>query len=88
MRRVHEGISSPWECETCGKGFTRKASLEEHQDRHTGVKQKYCEKCDKHFYQTAYWRHLTTVHPIKERLRHACPHCDKAMLFNHVVQLQ
>ena len=77
VKRVHEGVKTPWQCSYCEKGFTRKASLEEHISRHQGVKQRHCEICDKYFYHTAYWRHLTTVHPKKEKLKYSCPHCSK-----------
>ena len=63
IKRDHQGNSTPWECQICGKGFTRKASLEEHVARHQGKKQRHCVTCDKYFYDTAYWRHQATVHP-------------------------
>ncbi len=35
-------------------------------------------RCDKHFYETAYWRHMSLVHPSAERLTaHPCPHCPR-----------
>lgn len=76
-KKVHQGVSAPWKCSYCGKGFTRKASLEEHVSRHKGEKQRYCDICDKQFYQTAYWRHVATVHPSKDKLKHQCPQCNK-----------
>ena len=36
-----------------------------------------CPRCDKYFYETAFWRHMALVHPSEERLRHACPTCGK-----------
>ena len=62
VKQSHEGKTAPWSCHLCGKSFTRKASLEEHIDRHKGLKQRHCQICDKYFYQTAYWRHMTVQH--------------------------
>ena len=62
VKQSHQGNSAPWTCHLCGKNFTRKASLEEHIDRHKGFKQRHCEICNKYFYQTAYWRHMTAQH--------------------------
>ena len=62
VKQSHQGNSAPWSCHLCGKTFTRKASLEEHIDRHKGFKQRHCHICDKYFYQTAYWRHMTAQH--------------------------
>ena len=90
IKKVHQGVNAPWICSFCEKGFTRKASLEEHIARHKGVKQRYCVECDKYFYHTAYWRHLTSVHPKQEKLRHNCPHCGKvfALKFKLDIHLQ
>eukprot|EP00092_Neocalanus_flemingeri_P030771 GFUD01033420.1.p1 GENE.GFUD01033420.1~~GFUD01033420.1.p1 ORF type:complete len:904 (+),score=181.26 GFUD01033420.1:107-2713(+) len=90
VKKVHQGVKAPWICSFCEKGFTRKASLEEHISRHQGVKQRYCEICDKNFYHTAYWRHVATVHAKKEKLKHSCPHCSKvfALKFKLDVHIQ
>ena len=80
-RLVHEGESAPWICEFCGKKFTRKASMEEHQNRHTGIKQKHCNICDKYFYPSAYWRHMSSVHPSEENLKFECNICGKLLPF-------
>ena len=34
LLRDHEGSKTPWSCNLCKKGFTRKASYEEHINRH------------------------------------------------------
>jgi len=77
IARDHENSKTPWTCSFCQKGFTRKASYEEHISRHKGIKDKYCVICDKYFYETAYWRHNKMVHPSKESLRFSCDICKK-----------
>ena len=75
--RDHEGSKTPWTCSICDKGFTRKASYEEHIARHKGIKDKHCAICNKYFYETAFWRHNKLVHPTRETLRFTCHLCQK-----------
>ena len=37
-----------------------------------GIKERECPICKKHFYPTSYWRHMSTVHPKKEKLLFKC----------------
>ncbi|CAB4056755.1 KRAB [Lepeophtheirus salmonis] len=46
-------------CDICKKDFTRKASLLEHLQRHKGAKDKECLICNKKFYSTSFWRHMS-----------------------------
>ena len=78
IARVHKGLAEPWRCPICDKGFTRKASYEEHVSRHSGIRDKFCEICDKYYYETAYWRHMKLVHPAEKSLRFSCQICNKA----------
>ncbi len=77
MAKVHNGSAAPWKCPICEKGFTRKASYEEHIARHTGIKDKFCDICDKYYFETAYWRHMKLVHPLEKNLRFSCQICNK-----------
>lgn len=81
IRQVHEGETSPWICDYCGKKFTRKASMQEHMSRHTGIKPRHCNICDKHFYPSAFWRHMSSVHPSEENLKFECNVCGKLFPF-------
>ena len=81
IRQVHEGDSAPWICEFCGKKFTRKASMQEHMNRHTGIKPRHCNICDKYFYPSAFWRHMSSVHPSEENLKFECNICGKLFPF-------
>jgi hypothetical protein len=95
-----------FKCDTCDKGFTRKASMLEHMARHQGTKEKECQVlyrvytqcknegffsffmqiCQKRFYPTAYWRHMSSVHASQEKLVHQCQLCDKK--FPHQFRLR
>ena len=94
VKQSHEGNSAPWSCHLCGKNFTRKASLEEHIDRHKGLKQRHCQICDKYFYQTAYWRHMTVQHNSSKAekkgvggSRLKCSHCGKVLDSSEALKL-
>ena len=41
-QRSHHRNEKPFVCPICSKGFTRKASMEEHVARHKGLKDKEC----------------------------------------------
>ncbi|XP_040577699.1 zinc finger Y-chromosomal protein [Lepeophtheirus salmonis] len=64
-------------CDICKKDFTRKASLLEHLQRHKGAKDKECLICNKKFYSTSFWRHMSTVHPQDNKLSFKCSSCPK-----------
>lgn len=66
-----------FDCEVCGKEFTRKASLLEHAARHKGIRDRECKICKKKFYSTSYWRHMSTVHASETKLLHQCSKCDR-----------
>ena len=94
VKQSHEGNSTPWSCHLCGKSFTRKASLEEHIDRHRGLKQRHCQICDKYFYQTAYWRHMTVQHNSLRTekkggsgSRCKCSQCGKVLASDQALKL-
>jgi len=42
MNTIFASDLKPFSCSTCGKGFTRKAYLFEHEARHKGLKDREC----------------------------------------------
>ena len=52
----------------------------EHLDRHKGVKQKLCHICDKYFFHTAFYRHMSVQHPNEDKMKHMCTKCDKSFI--------
>uniref|UniRef100_A0A3Q3WK66 C2H2-type domain-containing protein n=1 Tax=Mola mola TaxID=94237 RepID=A0A3Q3WK66_MOLML len=70
----------PFLCDTCGKGFTAKSVLLEHQSIHSGEKHFTCATCGRSFRTSA---HLLS----HERLHHGaqkpftCPLCEKTFYF-------
>ncbi|XP_049863526.1 zinc finger protein 429-like isoform X2 [Schistocerca gregaria] len=63
-------------CETCGKVFKQKASLEPHIRSHQGLSQHKCKLCGKTFvHQSSLSSHLRLHRGDK---RHTCKFCDKA----------
>ena len=47
------------------------------QARHRGTKDRECPICHKWFYSSSYWRHMTLVHPKKDKLVHQCEICHR-----------
>ena len=47
------------------------------QARHRGTKDRECPICHKWFYSSSYWRHMTLVHPKKNKLVHQCEICHR-----------
>ncbi|KAH7710117.1 DNA integrity scanning protein [Aphelenchoides avenae] len=76
MRRhqaVHDDTMRPFTCDTCGKGFTTRQSVEVHMRAHSDEKPFACADCDSRF-KSGY---ALTRHRRKhtgERLK--CPECD------------
>ncbi len=42
-----------------------------------GIKERKCDMCNKYYYETAYWRHMKTVHASAETFVYSCDVCNK-----------
>ena len=63
-------------CSVCDKVFTRKATLEEHQNMHQGEIKQNCEYCGKQFSTVSNLQRHLTVHTSKQK-RFQCDRCQK-----------
>jgi uncharacterized C2H2 Zn-finger protein len=67
-----------FECDVCGKSYSRKCDLIQHFARHAGVKPFQCGICDKRFRKKGnFIRHLSTHDAVKPR-PFSCGICDKS----------
>ncbi|XP_035457503.2 zinc finger protein 454-like [Spodoptera frugiperda] len=68
VKRAHEGIKENVRdkmCQTCGKAFTHKKSLIEHELIHSGARPLWCELCGSTFRQSAsLYTHRKRVHRL------------------------
>ena len=63
FRIVHLQLR-PYKCRFCDQTFGKKGTLNDHEKRHTGVKNYHCEYCGKGFIQRAPWKnHMKTHEP-------------------------
>uniref|UniRef100_A0A1B0C8T3 Putative zn finger n=1 Tax=Lutzomyia longipalpis TaxID=7200 RepID=A0A1B0C8T3_LUTLO len=67
--------SSVYECDNCGKRFTRRDCLLEHYRLHTGLGLVACEQCPMKF--TTYARLRKHMARHAEKRSYPCPQCDK-----------
>ncbi|XP_060867165.1 zinc finger protein 234-like [Metopolophium dirhodum] len=83
MFRVHKKMHMPQSknhtCETCGRQFASRNTLEEHNNTHTGVRPYRCEICGKDFTSKYTFKAHEKVHTNRER-NFTCINCGKAFL--------
>ncbi|XP_022199644.2 GDNF-inducible zinc finger protein 1 [Nilaparvata lugens] len=80
-------------CESCGIGCSTRASLAEHERRHTGEKPFSCSECHASFKRMQGLKnHIQIIHKISESRQYSCNECNKksAQLGNivrHILQV-
>ncbi|CAG7829203.1 unnamed protein product, partial [Allacma fusca] len=81
---VHEGVTHPFVCQVCYKGFKEYSKLEEHRNLHSTEKPYECPYCDKRFSLRRHRDyHVTTSHKPKS---FQCDNCG--MVFALASQLR
>lgn len=84
---LHLGLE--YKCKTCGRNFTRKYLLRNHELEHSGPPLIPCSFCDKLFYiKSALNSHLTNFHVERNFMCDVCPKMfkTKARLKDHAIR--
>ncbi|XP_008071673.2 zinc finger protein 548 [Carlito syrichta] len=79
--QVFQTGQNDYKCSECGKAFTCKYSLVEHQKIHTGERSYECNKCGKFFRYSANFLKHQTVHSSERT--YECRECGKSFMYNY-----
>ncbi|CAB3375640.1 Hypothetical predicted protein [Cloeon dipterum] len=84
--RVHVNTEKIHTCHICGLGFSMKATLDNHVQRHDQAERRFfCDLCGYGAYKkTDLAMHLASTH-LKSK-QHSCPHCDKRFGWKSTLQ--
>jgi len=67
-----------FKCQKCGNGFGNQARLQQHMDRHEGVKRAQCEVCEKRFFDNYKLKVHMRIHTGERPYQ--CVLCDKTFV--------
>jgi len=80
--RRHHTHEKPFECAECGKSFTVKAALKDHERVHTGEKPYDCDTCNKAFSTSGALRIHKMIHDEQRRYTCEVEDCGKTFRIN------
>eukprot|EP00092_Neocalanus_flemingeri_P040959 GFUD01044598.1.p1 GENE.GFUD01044598.1~~GFUD01044598.1.p1 ORF type:complete len:860 (+),score=160.26 GFUD01044598.1:257-2836(+) len=80
--RRHHTHEKPFECAECGKSFTVKAALKDHERVHTGEKPYDCDICNKAFSTSGALRIHKMIHDEQRRYTCDVEECGKMFRIN------
>lgn len=79
LLRVHwkkdHGLSHPYTCTICQKGYPREPMILEHINSHTGLRPHKCDRCEKAYPSLYSLKEHINIHHRKLELK--CPVCEK-----------
>lgn len=78
-KRLHSSQIKSWSCERCGKKYSSRNLLEEHNNTHIGVRPYVCGSCGKDFASKYTFKAHKKTHEARER-NFSCSTCDKTFL--------